>query len=615
MFTAYKILTSFPAKCVYFAIIAVGTIWWSFNGLSWLNYRQQNEAEKTVAKIAESLRQKDPQAAAELAKLQQNHNVNALAATLKEREKLNGIDGVLRLAQTRKAYDLQLADYAVNPKIITADQRSTFLTAHGNFLQTIQFVQDGAKDENIRQTLDTFTGDYLIQLDEAAKDTNKWGKVRENPMMIFLQMLKIEPELLEFYNEEKDWLDDCLYLLLLAMDSEVEIGETVALQNAALTQEEYAERCRSILTIIKTYHPLFHDAVKNHLAGSKDVTDNTADELSNALVLLFRLFANDGQTIKDCVKNNLPLDDLLNIMLANPEFCEKHQHNLAAKLITIRQSMPNVWHFADVPFALQLAVDVPNLADELMRKYGTDSVAEFLYSSYDDALPQSAAAIDKFGDLAFFILQKYAESVTFKKYLKDNELGVRIIPYCAKFEDSGLERLSENRKWLDKYFDENGNQKEDEWWVSFPGGSLVKVAKNQALGQPSEWGELGWAALDVGDAALVVVSFGGSAVLTTGGKTAAKTAIRNAGRTAATSATQKGARALAHTAGISRIRTPYLLQMAKLNKTKQALHLVYQGGQWSYRVGRLVLTPASDLLRSVYASARGTRVAWQSTSR
>src|SRR5204862_598972 len=63
------------------------------------------------------------------------------------------------------------------------------------------------------------------------------------------------------------------------------------------------------------------------------------------------------------------------------------------------------------------------------------------------------------------------------------------------------------------------------------GGGAANVARNWANGVPCEWGELGWAALDVADAALLVASLGSSATVTESGKEAlkvtAKKVIRN----------------------------------------------------------------------------------------
>ncbi|MDR3232057.1 MAG: hypothetical protein LBT46_00030 [Planctomycetaceae bacterium] len=492
-FTAYKILTSQTAKYSYFALLVLITFYWACNGWSWCRFQSKNDAEKTVTELTEKLRQNDPKAAAELAQLQENYNVNALAATLKERQKMDGIDGLVRLAQARDAYDLHLAGIAVNPHFIVPKERENFLTLHVNHLQSLQYIRNQTDDINLQTQLDNKTAEYLLCLDTAKQDPDTWRKVRDNPMYIRLAMLGIDQSLLDFYDAEKDWLDDILFALTTLVDS---------------AENDTVSDVRIILETAKKYHPLFRDAVR----------DYTGDAGSDALmdcVWIYTLFENNGDAIRFCKeKGNFELGNLLSVMLANPGFCGKYAdrpEEFAARLITIKQEMPDVWRQAGEMFVLHLADDVPQLANKLLRKYGQYGIAAFLYANYPDAVPQAAAALEKFGDLAVFILNRYASSEIFHKALQDNQLAVRIIPYTARFEDKGLERLDENKAWLDKYFDEQGTAKKNEWWTMVPGGSLVKVAKNWTEGLPSEWGEIGWAAVDTADIALLALTLGQSA--------------------------------------------------------------------------------------------------------
>ncbi|MDR3183310.1 MAG: hypothetical protein LBT89_10435, partial [Planctomycetaceae bacterium] len=500
-FTAYKILTSQIAKCFYLALLVLVTFYWACSGWSWCRFQAESGGEQTVAELTEQLRQKAPNVAAELAQVQQNYNVNALAATLKERQKFDGIDGLVRLAQTRDAYDLHLAGIAVQPHLIVPNERENFLTAHANHLQSLQYIRNQSEDINLQTQLDDKTAEYLRCLDAAKQDPNIWRKVRDNPMYIQLAMLGINPPLLDFYDAEKDWLDDVLFVLMASVDSAED-------DTTPLLQRNAAADVRTILETAQKYHPLFRDAVRDYLG------DADSDVLTGC-VWIYTLFENNGDAIRFCKeKGNFELGNLLSVMLANPVFCEKYAgkaEEFAARLITIKQEMPNVWKQAEEMFVLQLADDVPQLADNLLRKYGQHKIAAFLYTHYPDALPQAAAAVEKFGELAFFILNQYASSEIFHKALKDNQLGVRIIPYTARFEDKGLEKIEENKAWLDKYFDEQGNAKEDEWWTSIPGGSLAKVVKNWTQGLPSEWSEFGWAALDTADIALFALTLGQSA--------------------------------------------------------------------------------------------------------
>lgn len=441
--------------------------------------------------------------------------------------------------------------------ISDAGQRSSFLHAHAGHLGTIDQVRLGLNDDSIRKAFQEHESRYLAVLDDATQNPDRWRRVRDNPMMVHLIMNVDDPKLLDFYDKEQEWLDDVLYLLCNATN--LDDPETVSLMENDPQKDETIGR---ILTTIHANHPFFRDAVKGYLSDP-DVDPEAG------LVSVFSLFENFGDTIRYCAKNKtIPLEELLDVLFANPDYCEKYDNlppeQFAAKLITIRNQAPDVWKNHGRPLVFQLYDDVPHLANSLCRKLGTDDVATFIYLNYDDAVPQAAAAIDKFDDLAMYVLSKYSQSDTFRRHLKDTTLGVRIVPYVTRFEDKGLERLAENKAWLDKYFDAEGNPKEEEWWRSIPGGSAVGIAKNWAAGVPSEWSELGWAAIEVGEAALLVVTLSASAPasavkssVTTTAKVGTKSLSKNVTKSVLKSSarsTKSGARSAAKTQHSSLLR-------------------------------------------------------------
>jgi hypothetical protein len=613
MFILYKILTSFPLKIVYFLFFVLTTIYWLQNGFRWCQLQSVDNADKTIAKVTETLRRQNPEAATELEKMRHRHNINALAATFQERKHLDGIDGLVRLAQegktTRAIFDLSLTEMALQPVLITnAQQRQTFLNAHANHLQHLDWVQKNINDQNLQYFLDRHTSEYLRQLEKASQNPDEWRRVRDNPMMVQLMMSGVDAVDLEFYDREKEWLDDVLYLLLTSIETDSDIDS-----NNGQNSETNDQWTRHLIQTIRKNHPYFRDAIKEYLQDSQ-IDTNTG------LIFVFDMFERYGQTIQICVdKGAIPLEELLGVMFANPDYCEQYSHspeNLAARLITIRQQMPNVWEHADRQLVFQLSDDVPKIADALCRQFGTDDIAVFLYLNYNDAIQESATAVNKFGDLAIYILNRYSDSELFKKYLKDFSLGVRLVPYVAMFEDKGLERLETNRGWLDKYFDTEGNPKQDKWYETLPGGGAVKVAGNWANGYPSEWSELGWAALDVADAALLIASLGTSAPVTTM-KTAGTTSVKVGTKTIArdtvttvlksgTRVTSKGSRNLAKT------QKSFLFRQGIRAFAKQPFHLIPQGGRLLVQAGKnITITPLKKLTGNIYRSARSVYISWQ----
>ena len=341
---------------------------------------------------------------------------------------------------------------------------------------------------------------------------------------------------------------------------------------------------------------------------------------------LYALFANYGNVFRHCIENGLmPISELLDIVFANLDYFDKHvgdrPENLAATLISIRDNAPSVWSRAkQFPLCLELYDTIPNLADSLCEQYGHDDIALFLFTKYDDCIPAAAAAVAQFGDLAIYILNQYENSAIFREALKNNNLGVRIIPYVAMYEDRGLERLSTNQNWLDRYFDEKGNAKEPEWWTYLPGGAVTNVARNMANGHPNEWSELGWAAVDVGTAVSFVFTLGGSSAANAavrGGGTTAKVVGRKAVERTAVATVARNAAARAAGSGTLRTTarqgTTSLFRQALIRQTERSMlvSLVVRSIDGAVKIVVRTVQVAVNLTRTVgtaiYASVRNIR--------
>ena len=567
------------------------------------------ESQKMIAEME----RRNPEAAAELARMRANHDHVALAATLKAREQREGVDGLARLAEYRdhpdspQFYDLRLADVAAKTRFVKHQQRADFIYAHGIPLQQQHDFYNSRNVPLAQSPID----DYIRTLEFAAKDDKLWSRVRENPVMVFLLQQNVEQELLDFYDAEKDWLDDVLFLVLSC-------GNTLPL---GADDESMLLTPQAVLQTLHKNHPHF----KNTWQDAQSFPENN-DEATACT--LYALFANYGDVLRYCVESGLmPISEFLEVVFANVDYFDKHSHlrpeDLAAKLITIRDSHPAVWLWAKQrPLYLELYDRLPHLANSLSEKYGHDDIAMFLFTKYDEdgSLPVAASAIDKFGDLAVYILNRYDNSAIFRKTLRDNSLGVRIIPYVARFEDSGLERLSANQNWLDKYFDEEGNAKAPDWWVDIPGGAIVNVARNWANGHPNEWSELGWAALDTATIVTIPFTFGGSTTATTatrGGATTVKVGSKTIARTTAASLARSGARVTGAGARASAQReTTSLFRQALVRQAGRSmfLSLALRSVDGIPRIVVQIVQATTNFARTVgttiYASVRNIRAGW-----
>jgi len=470
------------------------TFCWGITGYRLTRESMASGPEETTQKYIRELGNENPQAAAELTRIRENSDIRALAAVLQEAEKRGGLAEIQHLVDRkvqhgRTPWEIRLASLAVDPNLLpAAGSRDEFLSAHGSALQLLD--QDATGQA---------TNAYLDRLEQASRTPDSWRIAKGDSMAMLVNDCVSSLELREFYEHEQEWLDSIIVEVVASADME---------------DSEKRALVSDVVEVAYDNRPYFKQAVEQKLGDGA-----------------FFLFSQHGDVIRRMSGvGGVPLAEVLEVIFANSDFLERFKSDtpekLAARLVYIRSHKPAVWQAArNISLALRLNEDAPDVADQLFEKYAADDIAALLYAGFENEVVFAAAAVAKFGDLAIYILHHYEGSRQFHEALKTN-VGPRLIPYVAKFSDQGIERLKENQGWLDKYFQKDGTPKDEEWWTQIPGGGAADVVRNWAKGYPNEWSELGWAALDVADAALAVATFGGSEVVTEtvgeGGKVVAK---------------------------------------------------------------------------------------------
>lgn len=620
-----KTLNSLAFNIAFLVLICFILFWWIFNGTSHISgNRSQEKADETIAAMVQTLQEKNPEAAAELARLQNTLNERALAATLKERYETQGVKGLERLAAYRKGitsdfdvYDLRLAEMMFDNTLFASNkQRWDFANAHGLALQQQTDFFHAIPDEAFEREGNA----YLQTLQNAADSPEQWRRVRENPIYVFLLQRVDDTALLDFYDREKDWLDDVLFLIQINAANDSSIIEIDGTEEIPTPEQ--------VLRIVSENHPYFKNAVESVLSSPEH-------EVESTLVATYTLFANYGPIFKYCaVQGLMPLEEILDVAFANQDYFDKHgsltPEDMASRLIFIRNRYPHVWHSAKMtPLCLQLYDDVPDLAENLCEKWASVDIAAFLYTKYDDAVPMAAAAIDKYGELGCYILERYEKSEIFHSALKDDTLGVRIIPYVTRFGDTGLAQLQSNKNWLDKYFDQDGNPKEKEWWTQIPGGGVADVARNWGNGYPCQWSEIGWGLVDVADAALLVVTLGastpastGKTIAVSGAKAGTKAAVRigskSVSRNVVETVTRNTTRAAAQrTVRLAQTQATSSLFRRGMSTSRlrpwRLVRTVATGGKVKYvlRAVETVATPARIMGTRIYEATRTIQASWK----
>jgi hypothetical protein len=524
MFLGFKWL-----RLLTFAGLACATAVWGAFGVRWSHAWTAEWGRPPlteVERLTNEVAARDPKAGEQIQSLQARSDARALAASLVIADRRGGIDEVRKLAAAGptgpKPPSLRLAELAIDSSLnLDREQRDGVLLAHGPAVE----ILSGANAEVTA---------YLDQLERASKDVSAWSLVRDDPVGLIVWMNVPERSLQDYYARERDWL-----AVALAESASDPSGLTRYLQ------------------VSKEFHPLVKQALVELDLGRVG----------------FELFLEHGPLVQASVNAaKIPLDETLEIVFANRDLVvaksNDHSPDQAAQwLASVRANKPNVWKYArTTPLALRLDAQASDVAERLLERFGADDVAAFLFAAYENEVSVAARAIDRFGDLAFYVLNRYHEDPRVHRLLADTSVGVRLVPYLAQFGDAGLDRVSANRGWLDKYFARDGTPLEKEWWTKIPGGGAADVARNWSTGKPNEWSELGWASLDVADAALLVASFGGSAVLTQGSKQAVKRAAISEARESALRLGQ-GARLAAREALVAGRSASMLRRAAGLSRS------------------------------------------------
>ena len=490
--------------------------------LAWLWRGNQLLSDTSFTAQAERNKQElmslDPQAAAILTRVEDERQQHALmiaaySASADGRQRSVLADMAAEVTTTnRLPYRARIANIALTQvDLRDAEKRAAFLTSYGTACEGLTL--GGAWDA---------ASDFVGLLEQAAGLPNVWPLVRDDPLALVLWSHLDDPELklLSFYHRNRDWLAEPL----ASIDLRSTVGNcTVESALAKLAQHE------EVLRI----------AVQQGKLG----------------VYALAVILSHG-TLVDICRERYDLDpsEVISVIVLNRDVLGDREGDSrwigekASWLATVRQRHPTVWFAAGMtPWALRLHRDAPHVSDALLEKYGADDIAALIYQHFEDAdrVASAARAIDRYGDLAIYVLNRYEDEVFMTRlgdYLVDEDIGIRIVPFVIRFGDGTFNRIENDKDWVDRYFHPDGTPRIDplEWVQYVPGGSALHVARNWAKGYPCEWSEIGWAAVDVADIALTVASFGGSKAVTGPAKVAA-TGARNAARSEA--AAVKGARA------------------------------------------------------------------------
>ena len=450
---------------------------------------------------------------------------------------------------------------SVDKNLVQNDEdRKKVIYAHGSFLylKESELIKKALVEKNLEEQgnykaeIQKLVNEHFDRLKKFSKEPGTWENVKYDPVAVMVFTEVEDAKLRQFYVENQDWVEDLFSQFQnLPQENEKE-GSFVSI--------------KSVLETASLYYPETKKAV--------------VDQKQNGCgfgPMGFQLFFKYGEFIKTCVDKEkvLPLCETLEIFFSQKDylnnFIEKYPSESAPNLLArnlgeIKKTSPDLWRAAKAsPGALDLYDDAKEFANDVFKKCDGINVQDLLYADYltpDRVLLKNAAhALAKWGQLAFYTLNQYSDHVDKKsdillektKHLiiitdgfQDNNFkkalskDFRTVFYVATHGQTGISEILTNGKYLDKDLKANGDPLEPIILKNLPlvGGPLT-VFKNWAQGVPNTYGELGWAALDVADGALLVFTLGVSAEGTVA-KQAAKEAAKKLAQETAKKALKSG---------------------------------------------------------------------------
>ena len=369
------------------------------------------------------------------------------------------------------------------------------------------------------------SNEYLTRLEEASADQDYWTLVRNDPVALSSKLLKSNLELRKHYQDNQAWYVE-MTEVLVAM-----IGITSAVD----TDEEDVGfiQLDDLLEVANEGKPYLMQLVPN------------PSETAVEACIYYETFRQFGQVISMAAKQGVPPKEATEVIVLNRDALLKDDEidgakvkeptTVAARLVTLYRNRPAVWAAAQRDgYVLSFDELTPGLSQPVLEKHAELGAASLIVTQYSDVATQAAAIVDHYGELGVAVLAQYDGSENFRKLLRNANVDHRIAMVAVLNSDVGLESVLRDPAYLDKWIDQDGKPLADEWWVNVPlVGGVAKVAKNVGTGVPSDWSEIGWAAWDVGDVALMALSFGTSKVLTEAAKQTSKQSAKGIGKGAA----------------------------------------------------------------------------------
>jgi len=535
-------------------------IFWLFNGREILQF----QAGQSEIKLLASFKRSHPEIADWLSREQDRFGIFNTAVAI---ESLQG--NTLNPESLKQSVQIRARLTALYQDDQTNDE--SVLWSHGTAI-------DAMSD------LPSETEAYLTELETARTDLGYWSLVRNDPIALSSKLLRSNLDLRKDYQENQGWYAAMTEVLVAMIGITPDIN--TADEDAGFIQLD------DLLEVNNVGKPYLMTLVPNPIATPVEAC------------IYYETFRQFGQVISMAAKQGVPPKEATEVIVLNRDSLLKDDDemsgmpvkdatSIAARLVTLHRNRPSVWLAAQRDgYVLSFDELTPGLSQSVLEKHADLGAASLIVTQYRDVATQAAAIVDHYGELGVAVLAQYEGSENFNKLLRNANVDHRIAMVAVLKSDVGLEAVLNDPSYIEKWIGKDGKPLVDEWWVNVPlVGGVGKVAKNYATGVPSDWSEIGWAAWDVADVGLMVVSLGASKVVTESAKQAAKQTAKSVGKGAVQKLAITGIPRVAGTA-----RPTALARLVAVAKASKAATPIRWTARTIIRVSRGSLTMGGKLI-------------------
>ena len=481
----------------------------------------------------------DSQLKNQYAKLQDDRARTAFIASCKTYEKRYGGGAWLRhFREDNSLSDAitygDIAEIAVG--ISTVEERNAFLDEHAALYDAC--VRAGMLEEASK---------YGCLLKEVAQKGGKdWRVIKKNAFALAVYAATREHvELWSWYLDNYEWCDS--FLSTCNPRPNDDEAELVVVLEFTRGHQKLLQRFNQELS------SLTEDELKNIGTDKEDVA-STRESLYAACLTFVGTYADVLEVIHESGKN-ISLLETMSVIANNCNafnFDTREDRRTAGQeLLALYEQHRILWDFATEDCGLDVVKfhrAVPAYSEQLIGAFGRMGVIPFLYQNYNDSdrlLQTASDVIYRCAEPGWAVLEKFHDNRQFKELMQNDRVGWRVVPYYLKKGDETFSELGDDVRWIDEMLDKDGNQKRRDviFAEALPFiGDTVTVVRKWSTGRPVSASELGWAAFDVADMAMMAFTFGASKAATTTVKAGGKAAAKRIGRNATKSLTKTGMR-------------------------------------------------------------------------